>query len=160
MIFDKIIMNPPFNGRGNLYLKITSMAKKHCNQCVCLSPYTSYVSQVKKKYIIDDINYLQNYASNYEIISGKSFGVALDKKLCIFDFHNENNFNFDDLFFEDKFKDKSIAKIIFNKIRNYCKKDCLYNHLIIKNFNLHKYNCYIPGTRGNYNLKDDKCCWT
>ena len=100
---------------------------------------------------------------SYDVVSGSSFNNAFfDKKLIISKFSNTiSNASFDNLFYEYKNLELIKSKEIYNKFDNYCNNvDNLYNHLIDKNFNRYNYNCYMAGTRGNYDSINDKPLWS
>ena len=47
--FDKIIMNPPYNGNAGLYAKITAKASQKSDDIVCLSPFIFYINEKPSK---------------------------------------------------------------------------------------------------------------
>lgn len=149
MIFDKIIMNPPYDGNGNLYGKITLEAKKHANEVVCLSPYLNYLETAQKQCVKNVANLLLPNLKSYQLIDTDYFDAAFDKKLCIFHFCDniETPADINDLYWK-QFKNPRLMKTIINKIKRF--SDFCFPHIINKkDFDIYKFKVAFTGVRGH-----------
>lgn len=157
--FDKIIMNPPYNGNSNLYGKITLEAKKHAKEVVCLSPYLNYLSNAQKKGVKEVANELLPHLKSYELLinDGKLFDACFDKELCIFHFVDDPKTTVDiNEIYWKQFTNPDLTKSIIEKIKaygSYC-----YDKIIPKKrFDDYKYKVAFTGTRGH--CIDGKKLW-
>lgn len=156
MHFDKVIMNPPYGGQSNLYIKLTSIAKDHANEVVCLSPTLDYYSNSIRTIVLNSRKNLSPYFNSYEKVSNKGFDAAFDKDLYILNFKNTNlPISFDELKF-DRFNDANMAKIIYTKFCNY--SSSLRAH-ILTDFTKFPFNCYYSHIRGHRNQETGKLSW-
>jgi hypothetical protein len=143
MKFDKVIMNPPYD--GNLHLKILEQVTKSCPdaEIVCIQPakwiQDPFINDSKDKkfaYMIDKI-------SKYEIIPNKEmnkyFKLSIGDGVITF-FEKNNTCNYKNDFTE-------IAKKI-TSISNYA--TVLKNHSIKTDF-------FIPLAKFRWTCGDEKC---
>ena len=143
MQFDKVIMNPPYD--GNLHLKILEQVTKSCPdaEVVCIQPakwiLDPFINDSKDKkfaYMIDKI-------SKYEIIPNKEmnkyFKLSIGDGVITF-FEKNNTCNYKNDFTE-------IAKKI-TSISNYA--TVLKNHSIKTDF-------FIPLAKFRWTCGDEKC---
>ena len=143
MKFDKVIMNPPYD--GNLHLKILEQVTKSCPdaEVVCIQPakwiQDPFINDSKDKkfaYMIDKI-------SKYEIIPNKEmnkyFKLSIGDGVITF-FEKNNTCNYKNDFTE-------IAKKI-TSISNYA--TVLKNHSIKTDF-------FIPLAKFRWTCGDEKC---
>lgn len=160
MHFDKIIMNPPYGGKGNLYIKITAEVKKHADEVICLSPVLDYYNDSNRKEVEAAKENLIPNLRDYKIVSGAGFDASFDKDLYILSF-GETSTPIDFLNFRfDKFNNKELTKLIYNKFENYSNK---FISLYIGNkFNKFPFNCYVSHIRGHRNQETGRLLpdWT
>lgn len=157
MNFDKIIMNPPYDGNSNLYGKLTLAAKQHSKEVICLSPYLNYLSTSQKKQTKEISKELMQYLESYELVDPSSFDAAFDKELCIFHFKDNpsQKIDIDDLYWKN-FSDPKLTKSILEKMIQY--KDHCYDKIISKKtFDNYEFKVVFTGVRGN--CKGGKKSW-
>lgn len=156
MHFDKVIMNPPYNGTSHLYIKLTAIAKEHADKVVCLSPALDYYSFGTKGDALKDRNKLAPYFKGYTSENKTNeFGATFDKDLYILEFENTNApLDFSELFF-DRLLNKELTKQIFEKFKAYNSLEGKLNTSLdeIKKW---PYNCYIASVRGHRNQETGK----
>lgn len=160
MKFDKIIMNPPYDGNSNLYGKLTLAAKQHSKEVICLSPYLNYLSTSQKKQTKEISKELMQYLESYELVDPASFDAAFDKELCIFHFKDNpsQKIDIDDLYWKN-FSNPKLTKSILEKMIQY--KDHCYDKIIPKkNFDNYKYKVAFAGTRGHAGNGIKEWDWT
>lgn len=154
MHFDKVVMNPPYNGKSNLYIRITAEVKKHADEVICLSPVLDYYNDSNRKEVEAAKENLIPNLRDYEIVSGAGFDASFDKDLYILSFGetnsaiNVNNFRF------DKCSNKTLAESIYNKFSTYT--DLSSKLLTGNNIKLYKYNCYMSAIRGHRDQETGK----
>lgn len=160
MKFDCTIMNPPYEGNGNLYGKITLEAKKHAKDVVCLSPYLNYLSNSQKKSNHDVANELEKYLESFEFADPKMFDAAFDKKLCIFHFSDncKHNVFFDQIYWS-QFKNPDLTKSIIEKMSAY-PSHCYDKIINKKEFDKHAFKIAFSGSRGNSHAGNLSWDWT
>lgn len=159
MHFDKVIMNPPYDGNSNMYMKCTKIATDHADKVICLSPVINYFSSTKKS-VIELRNNLSSKFIGAEKVNSNGFDVALDKDLYILKFGKTDKPSDFSEFRFDKCFNKDLAKSIFSKLCNY---NNLYDKICMpSDFSKNNYNCYFIGIRGNRDQKTGKLCadWT
>lgn len=127
MHFDKIIMNPPYD--GSLHLKILSEAIKHGTEIVNLSPirwlqdplaeYKKNSDQIKYKNIIDKLSSLEEIRA----IEAEYFlNIGLPFNLGIYFIRNGG--------WNNNFKNNILSKMI-----NKCLSSSLKNHIVFDDMN-------------------------
>lgn len=157
MKFDKIIMNPPFTGDEHLYLRITEKSSNYANDIVCLTPIVAYISFGANKRVSTLRNNLQQKFESFECVHSTEFGAIIGSDIYILKFRDGvNPIDLDDLFF-DRYKNPKLAKIIFNKFKDYGSDLKPYFNNTKEKIKSHKYNCYMPYIRGT--LKNGVICW-
>lgn len=127
MHFDKIIMNPPYD--GSLHLKILSEAIKHGTEIVNLSPirwlqdplaeYKKNSDQIKYKNIIDKLSSLEEIRA---IEAESFFNIGLPFNLGIYYIQNGG--------WNNNFKNSVLLKMI-----NKCLNSSLKNHIVFDDMN-------------------------
>ena len=160
MNFDKVIMNPPYGGKSNLYIRITAEVKRHADEVICLSPVLDYYNDSNRKEVINAKEILAQTLKSYEYVSGKGFDASFDKDLYILTFGNTNNpIDFSKFRF-DKFNNKQLAKDIYKKLEVYNNK--FISLYIGGDFTKYKFNCYVSHIRGHRNQETGKLLpdWT
>lgn len=162
MKFDKVIMNPPYNGNSNLYGRITAVAKQHSKEVVCLSPYLNYLSTVQKKSIKNTAKGLLPYLNDYEVIETNSnlFNAAFDKDLCIFHFmDNPTSIADIDEIYWNQFSNPDLTKSIICKMQTY--HSFCYDKIIPKkDFDDFQFKVAFTGVRGHCTKGKKQWDWT
>ena len=164
MKFDKVIMNPPYDGKNNLYIRIVSnVFDKVEGEIVNLSPALDFYNDSNRHIVNESQRKLNNHIISANFVNGKDFGAIFDKDLCILKFNTTATFNYDIIknMKYYRFNNKDIVINIANKINNYCKNyDCCHNHIIEKNkFDDYKYKCAAVKIRGNRDNNTGKLKW-
>lgn len=144
MKFDKIIMNPPYN--GNLHLKILAEAIKHLNEdgeCVHLGPVRWLQDPLAKYKKRSDLKRFEDPVAkrieSIELIktedANKIFKIELLQPLCIYKCNNKNTNEIYADFNTTNLLDKIFSKIIedngFAKMTKLQFTDNLKNFVII-----------------------------